>query len=420
MCGLSGVLGCVDKNDIDVMKDLLWITGLRGTDNTGVASVAYDNPEVNHLRITGGPYELLDRKSLDNVLKPDMAFIMGHNRSKTFGTVAPKDAHPFVFENIVGCHNGTLSWQSKAKMKDDLKFGTDSEALFWDIENNGFEDTIKRMEGAWALVWYDKRTKEINFHRNKDRPLCYVLDKQGGTLYWGSEPGFLYLALNRRGVEFQGKVKIIPENTWVRWKLNDKKGFTLDKPVHRNLVAPPFVHRHETYTSIHHGPGRVFENGKLRKNLNSHGHMGAADQSKINGHSCLPEMNPQDRVNNMIRLINGKPGVGVSESVFDDFDKGKISTSPEVIELYEKGKLDLDLLQKPSEKVPGYYLSPEGLHVFQSQFTSMVSEGCVVCSEVPVWGEPLKILRDNQILCVPCLYDRREMEDTVQLVKGLL
>ena len=395
-----GVIGCIDYDDQNIFKDLIWVGGLRGTDNTGVASVKYDEWDaVNLLKITGGPNELFDRKSLDTVIKNDVAVLLGHNRSKTFGTTAPKDAHPFVFQNIVGSHNGTLTWQSKNKMKDDTKFGTDSEALFCDIDEHGFENTIKKMEGAWALVWYDRRTKVLNFHRNKERFLYYVTDKQNSTLYWASEPGFLYLVLNRHKIEFN-KVKEVPENTWVRWQVNDKQGFTLDKPIHRNLVAPPF--QTTTYSTRSNGSWPTDKSG-----IN-----GVSDRFCVVDRKTLEEQ----RVNNIRSIINNP-----QERMFD-VNKNKISKDLLVLDLYEKGKLDLDIWQKHNKDSEGFYKLPDNSFILKERFNDLMNDGCVICDCHPIWREPVKFLKDNSFICPSCLYDESSdsQKTVVELIRNML
>ncbi len=375
----------MNQTDLRIFKDLIWIDGIRGLDNTGVVSISYDALEdYKQLKVTGGPDQLFDRKHLDDVVKDGVLLVMGHNRYKTMGSVAAKNAHPFVFDNVIGAHNGTLSWRSKNQMKNDLTFDTDSEALFNDMNEFGFEDTIKRMDGAWALTWYDRKTKQLNFHRNKERPLWYVMDKNHTTVYWASEPGFLYLVLNRNGVEFTGKVREVPVDTWIQFQLNDQKGFQLDKPVYRNLVAPPFV----VPQVMVMGRSGVMNGGCGADNFNRRfPDRSNQQQGKHNGVHWLT---PQDRNND------------------------------ELVKLLEKGQLSLDLYKRPSKTHPGYYVLRSGTLLFEGKFNQLMEDGCAICDSHPIWTEPVKFLRNESFVCASCLLKQDDRETVLELIRTML
>lgn len=398
MCGLVGTCGFLDRRDLDAFKDLLWIDAVRGQDNTGAASVLYDkSDEYNLCKVTGAVNELFDKKSFDKVVQPNVSFLMGHNRSKTLGTVAAKNAHPFVFDNVIGAHNGTLTWASKGRMKDDLKFETDSEALFNDINEFGVEETIKKMDGAWALTWYDRKQKQINFLRNKERPLFYVLDDSNSTLYWASEHTMLYMVLNRHQIPFTGKVKEVPENTWVRWQLNDKSNVVLDKPVHRHLAATPWT------SSLH------------IHNSNQHNHTPIAHWRN------RERLQQQQEVKKIFHQQNGnhsliEPGI-ISIIPFRDQKPDLMKDiNVKLAELRHKGKLDLDLYHRPSRNSKGFYKLYDGNYAFQAKFEKMMEEGCVICGDHPVWTEPVKFLKDNTFICTCCMFDPDHKARISQLV----
>lgn len=402
MCNNAGVLGQINHKDLQVFRDLLWVGALRGQDNTGAASIRYDKPEdVTVCKTVGGPFDLFDRKHLDNVIKYGSSVLIGHNRSKTLGSVHYKNAHPFVFDNVVGCHNGTLTWASKGRMKEDTKFETDSEALYNDMNSNGFEETIKKMDGAWALVWYDRGKRQLNMHRNKERPLYYVIDKQNSTMYWASEHTMLYLVLNRYNIDFVGKVKAVPENTWVKWQVNEKEGFTLDKPVFRQLVAPPFPQHVHT----NHGMGNTYnerEFSRIHGCQQEFSIMGGQrkflNPQRIHSTTPLTKTLPERMLD-----INKKEGDGVS---FND--------------LQDKGKLDLDIYIKTSKEHPGYYRLRGGNFAFKDHFESLMDDGCVICSDKPIWTEPVKFLKDDGFVCAPCMFDVQNRFTIFELISKML
>lgn len=390
-----GAFGFLNDDDRRAFKDLLWIDAVRGQDNTGAASVLYDKPEEYNLcKVVGATHELMDKKSFDSVVQSGVSFLMGHNRSKTMGNTHPKNAHPFVFNNIIGAHNGTLTWASKGRMKDDTKFETDSEALFNDINEFGVDETIKKMDGAWALTWYNRTEKTINFLRNKERPLFYVMDDSNSTVYWASEAGMLYLILNRHEIKFNGKVKAVPENTWVKWQLNDKTGIQLSKPTHRTLVQPPFV----SQVTHHH---------------NSHyGYCGP-----ING-----QTQEQARIERIFGRRNGSSSNNSSQTNFPL--KGEVivlnDNQLKAANLRTKGKMDLDLFQKPSKDNHGFYKLWDGSYAFRDRFEKLMVDGCVQCSDHPVWTEPVKFLKDNSFICTICMMEPDHKKHIVDLIESMV
>ena len=130
-----------------------------------------------------------------------------------------RNAHPFLFDHILGAHNGTLDYSSHHKLSGAKKFDTDSEALLYEIETKGISETLKELEGAWALVWYDSRDDTINLLRNKERSLWYVLDAEKKQLFWSSEWAHLASALTEIKLEGDKPIHLLPEDTHFSWKI---------------------------------------------------------------------------------------------------------------------------------------------------------------------------------------------------------
>lgn len=376
----------------------MWIDAVRGQDNTGAASVLYEQPDdYNLVKVQGPPNELFDKKSLDKVIQTGVSFLMGHNRSKTLGTTSAKNAHPFVFDGVIGAHNGTLTWSSKGRMKDDTRFETDSEAMYNNINSFGIEETIKKMDGAWALTWYDRHKKQINFLRNKERPLYYVLDDSNSTLYWASEAGMLYLILNRHGIPFNGKVKQVPENTWIRWQLNDKTGVQLDKPIHRPLVATPFV----SYVHTHHGGNNV---------------CGPVNSTNPNLHrwrEAQKRLDEQKQVKNLFGTQQKDSSVSTGGKLHLATDNSQLSTMKAL------GKFDLNLYQKTSKDTKGFYKLWDNTYAFEDRFNQIMQEGCALCAETPIWTEPVKFLKDSSFICTPCMFDMNQKKTIMELISKM-
>lgn len=200
MCGLVGAAGKLNFKSDKAIKNLLILDALRGIDSTGIAAVHGETGEVRVVKQVGNPYDLIEHRSYLPVINRNNIVVIGHNRWATQGGVSRKTAHPFEFDNIVGAHNGTLT--SRYKLEGTIQqFPVDSEQLFNHIDKKGVKDALSKMEGAWALVWWDKTIDTLNFLRNKERPLWMVGNQEGDQIFWASEKWMLEVALDRAEIK---------------------------------------------------------------------------------------------------------------------------------------------------------------------------------------------------------------------------
>lgn len=252
MCGQGGIAGTIDVKLEGVFKKLLILNSMRGTDSTGAASVkrAVDwktkNIEVVVAKEIGHAYNLIERRSKDyqdfsDVLAGGHRVLLGHCRASTRGATTRDNAHPFLFENVVGTHNGTLSHTSHKLLKGFTRFPTDSESVFNEIELDGVSGFMKKVKGykdpksnitcedAYALVWYDARDNTINFLRNKERPLWFVFDKDHKTIFWSSEGFHLVTATAEVVLDKEDKFYELPADKHFSWVIPDH-GKAFGKP----------------------------------------------------------------------------------------------------------------------------------------------------------------------------------------------
>jgi predicted glutamine amidotransferase len=183
-------MGVLEHRDEATMKRLMLYDYFRGTDSTGFAAVRHATKDTHVVKIASHPLDLFDSKKFDTALSGTASSVfIGHNRAATKGKVNANNAHPFVVDHIIGAHNGTLSILSHMELEDELgeKFDVDSLAIFTHIARFGVHKTIPLLQGAWALVWYDKNENTVNFLRNKERSFWTAVSKNHQQVMWASE-----------------------------------------------------------------------------------------------------------------------------------------------------------------------------------------------------------------------------------------
>ncbi len=204
-----GIAGDLAAKEEAAFKQLLVVNSLRGVDSTGVAVVNKHTQEVKIRKSVGDVYQLLDANKFGTVFSGVNKLCIGHNRWGTIGGITRKNAHPFEFENVVGVHNGTL--KSKYKLPNHNEFDTDSEALYSHINNVGIHKAIETVDGAYALVWYNKEDDTLNMLRNKERPLFYAFTKGKKQLVYASEPWMIEGICWREKIELE-EMRLLPED----------------------------------------------------------------------------------------------------------------------------------------------------------------------------------------------------------------
>jgi hypothetical protein len=181
-------------------KHLLILDSLRGIDSTGAAFIDMaENVEI--VKAVGNPYELMDLKVFDKKCNRANKVALGHNRFATQGLVTRRNAHPFEFEHVVGAHNGTIT--NKYKMLDQQYFTVDSENLFHMINETTIDETLPQLEGAWSLVYWDKRENHLHFIRNKERPMWIATSEDDKSIMWASEDWMIHIAAGRNNLKMR-------------------------------------------------------------------------------------------------------------------------------------------------------------------------------------------------------------------------
>lgn len=218
MCGLFGAMGPgLIYKDFDILKNLGTVSQLRGMDGAGVMQVksmqyrkGWDKQESLHKTYSNFSSMITDiedhrndknypeYKDLFRNVQADV--VLCHVRKATMGNITDENAHPFIFHNLVGAHNGTLrdkKYQDKKK--------TDSEMMFADMSARGMTTVLKELDkmSAYAITMYNRMDHRMYFARNSDRTLSFAFLKRRGVMYWASEVEMLKYVLNRESEEFE-------------------------------------------------------------------------------------------------------------------------------------------------------------------------------------------------------------------------
>lgn len=195
MCGIVGYSGQENYSDSKIALLLLYNSLKRNSeDATGIWS------PINTLK--------KDNISCSTFLKstqisPDKVFI-GHLRAKSIGANTKENAHPYQFDNIIGCQNGTLNnhWNIARSHKLDLEpLNVDGEIIMKVLSKTGDLKVLNQISGPTAFLWYNTTTGYLYAFRNSGRPLYrgYI----GKSMYISSEADALKIIGCKNTLEFK-------------------------------------------------------------------------------------------------------------------------------------------------------------------------------------------------------------------------
>jgi predicted glutamine amidotransferase len=222
---MCGIVGCAikarngfTKYTEDAFYQMLFADTLRGDDSTGIVAIQNNTSFGIMKEGYSAPY-VIDSMRQDDIGKAMFAkgkAFIGHNRKKTVGAVSDETSHPFVVDDVFAMvHNGTL--RNHKELADTV---VDSEALaihlskvlVKDFDKEKFEESIGKVNGAYAIAAYNQDSDSIYITRNAERPMAYVETSDGW--FWASEMGLLYWILGRNSIKFKEEdFKMLAPNT---------------------------------------------------------------------------------------------------------------------------------------------------------------------------------------------------------------
>jgi len=251
MCGIVGIIKTDEtvkksrskrygfRDDVmgKVMRQLLYIDTLRGSHGTGL--IGTDGVDfVSYKKALSGSDFIHMPKAKEIMEEADIAMI-GHNRYATMGSHNDTNSHPFEHGDLIGVHNGTLrGWNS---LPDAERFDVDSDYLYYSLDKFGINKTLEHADGAFTLVFFNKKKNTFNIIRNEERPMVVArCEHEDGEVYiiFASERPMIDLVVSRNSLKVTGTYEIKPHNHY-ELSLGGKIKDVLNVSEVKKYKAPP-------------------------------------------------------------------------------------------------------------------------------------------------------------------------------------
>lgn len=236
MCGLiaavSKTKGGLSMFDVDIFDEMLLVGQLRGTDGTGL----FYGDRKGQVKTLKSVYqastvrlETQYQDAISDAFKTGQ-YIVGHNRAATKGKSELEFTHPFIEKHITLVHNGTLS--THKELHETLI--SDSHSICYSMATVGEEETIKKINGAFALIWINNETKKLNICRNSQRPL-FLIETYNSYFICSEElMGKWIIERNNCKVIKSEQIKI---EKLYSWDLEDTKDYTITPLVYKSIFS---------------------------------------------------------------------------------------------------------------------------------------------------------------------------------------
>jgi len=247
MCGLVSVItkgkNGFSQKEVEAFSQLLYIDQVRGRDGTGIIYNVKKNKA--HVRTLKAAYkssifvETKEYKEAERTLFNESNFVIGHNRAATKGKINVDCTHPFREDHITLVHNGTL-YEHNSLDKDAVN---DSHAICSSMAKIGYKETLKKIDGAFALIWFDTKERSLFLCRNIQRPLsivecttCFII---------ASEPNMAQFVANRNSLKVIKTIEVEPKKVF-KFNLEDMTKWEEEAVEYRPFYIAP-THTAPTY-----------------------------------------------------------------------------------------------------------------------------------------------------------------------------
>ena len=488
MCGIVGVAGDITYREEQIYKTLLILNQLRGHHSTGTLFVQKKPhgkkdkaPHITMCKELGAPHEKFFNSSVYKAqMNKKNCVLIGHGRHATSGSSdSVEGAHPFRWRNTTtnnsygGVHNGTL--RSRNNLTDPEKFEVDSDNIYYDMaaRDNSIE-TLEKLNGAFALVWYESATEKLHMARNHERPLFYRYNERGDVVFWASEPWMIDVAASRLKSNYPLNKKVhtvevnkrytfdIPLDTFIKKvELPETEGYTPftrttggggrwvhGKWVENSSSTITYAHngRKQTYSSGEEYWDEVYsrvseedkrkEEAKLRTERikvnnqalkNNRRHVPITHPRTIEGNISKPNIGHNSEKKDDSTVINLPPlgsrnrrrvQEGWNHSQNRQF-KGRwqnwgCGTASFQLWDEKKGDYVTKKTEKGNEVTKVVYSSNHvAVPMLKSEFVKHVKHGCSVCTTTLQWGDTVcfhEIAGELAPLCENCENDAAQLQ----------
>lgn len=205
MCGIialiSKKLTGFSELELKLFSQALYANALRGADSTGIFSITKegnihlikDNVDANTFLKSNDIKKEFENYYLNSRI------LVGHNRAATKGNITDKNAHPFLINDTVLVHNGTI-YEHKLLANTE----TDSEAICSAISEKPYKEVLENISGAFALIFYKANEKKLYVIKNKERPLWIISTNEFDFICSEPKMGeWIYTRLFKKELEAQ-------------------------------------------------------------------------------------------------------------------------------------------------------------------------------------------------------------------------
>lgn len=463
MCGIGGILsgektsGYQDRKKFFI--EAMFSGTLRGFDSTGIFLVPRsDKGKDIIIRKKNVPApDFLDMSRMTKGWLTNIDYYnyaIFHNRSATRGATSTQNAHPFEHDDITLVHNGTLNTFLSLTGKDGPTFTVDSEAITWAFNKFGHEAILPELDGAFALVWHDKKDDLLRAIRNTERPLHFATIQKQKTVIMASEGEMLAWLATRNNLKIDtlytlspGEMVVFPKEEPNKFdvqkvKLKPKKivqyhgygsggrysnGYMYDDDYDHNSKSPALEKKKEKENNsntilkdlgIKVGEVIDFYVDKFKiYNTNSkggirygqvigtpHGVEDPQDRYEILCHSlkekewdwCVGQIMCGNIVSATEEPTSKKINIFVEDITISDYEEEEI---PEEEQASKVGEF------KKKWEVEETFIGPGGIVYPLKEFENFMNSGCVVCGYLIKQEdyEHVVFSKNSEVICPECI-----------------
>lgn len=271
MCGIVGVIAKqkmgLNNFDTKIFEQMLIVDQVRGTDGTGMFFNNKRNAKsISVLKGACDSTKFTSDKQFDTsmgIVYKEANFVIGHNRASTKGSSIVKNTHPFRERHITLIHNGTLNTHKELNKEVEV----DSHAICHSIAEIGHIETLKKIDGAFALVWFNAQDGNLYMCRNYQRPLSII---ETSTSYIiASEPKMAEWIIDRNNTKVVKVINVKPYELH-KFHISDMSTYTTETVEYKpwvqqkkwNNYTPPKKEYTQPPSEIGRWRGATFNIGK--------------------------------------------------------------------------------------------------------------------------------------------------------------